>query len=62
MIPGYDRASFNPIMDQDGIDLPLRWNNATQLPVGRANVTAKIWFRAARVYAVYVGQSFDPGF
>eukprot|EP00936_MAST-01D_sp_MAST-1D-sp1_P001361 g1361.t1 len=62
VIPGYDRASFNPIMDQDGIDLPLRWNNATQLPVGRANVTAKIWFRAARVYAVYVGQSFDPGF
>ena len=37
--------------------MPLRWNNH-QLLVGRANVTAKIWFTAAGV-RVYVGQSFD---
>ena len=35
VIPGYDRASFNPIMDQDGVDFALRWNNATLLSVGR---------------------------
>lgn len=62
VIAGYDRTSFNPIMDRDAINLPLQWNNSSLLPVGHANVTAKIWFRAARVYAVYVGQTFDPGF
>ena len=62
IIDGYDRARFTPIMGQDGINLPLQWNNSTRLPVGHGNVTAKIWFRAARVYAVYLGDSFDPAF
>ena len=61
VIEGYDRSSFSPIMDQDGINLPLRWNNSTMLPSG-GNVTVKIWFRAAIVYGVYLGDTFDPGY
>lgn len=62
IIEGYNRTHFNPIMDQDGINLPLRWNNSTELPAGHGNVTVKIWFRAAKVYAVYLGDAFDPAF
>ena len=61
VIEGYDRSRFNPIMDQDGINLPLRWNNSTVLPTG-GNITLKIWFRAAKVYGVYLGNTFDPGY
>ena len=61
VIEGYDRSKFNPIMDQDGINLPLRWNNSTVLPTG-GNITLKIWFRAAKVYGVYLGNTFDPGY
>ena len=43
VIEGYDRSRFNPIMDEDGINLPLRWNNSTKLPVG-GNVTVKVCF------------------
>ena len=54
VIEGYDHTKFNPIMDADAINLPLQWNNSTRLPIGRKSVSAKIWFRAARVYAVYL--------
>lgn len=60
IIEGYDRASFTPIMNQSAIALPLQWKNSTQLPKGHGKVTVKIWFRAAKVYAVYLGESFDP--
>ena len=62
IIDGFDRWHFTPIMAQDSISLSLRWNNSTRLPLGHANVTVKIWFRAAKVYAVYLGDSFDPGY
>jgi len=62
VLPGYNHSQFNPIMDQDGINLPLRWNNSTQLPFGQGEVVVKIWFRAARVYAVYMGDAFQPEF
>ena len=62
VIDGFDRWHFTPIMGQDSINLPLRWNNSTRLPLGHTNVTVKIWFRAAKVYAVYLGDSFDPGY
>mmetsp|Transcript_13766 Transcript_13766/g.26693 ORF Transcript_13766/g.26693 Transcript_13766/m.26693 type:complete len:285 (-) Transcript_13766:64-918(-) len=60
VIDGYDHTHFNPIMNQTGIQLPLQWNNSTKLPIGHGNVTLKIWFRAAEVYAVYLGENFDP--
>ena len=62
VIEGYDRTHFNPIMDANAVNLPLRWNNSTQLPLGHGNVTVKVWFRAAKVYAVYLGDSFNPAF
>lgn len=62
VIDGYDHTSFNPIMDLDGIALPLMWRNSTQLPVGHSKVAVKVWWRAANVYAVYLGDSFDPGY
>ena len=62
IIDGFDRGNFTPIMAQDGINLPLQWRNSTRLPIGHGNVTVKIWFRAAKVYAVYLGDSFDPAF
>lgn len=62
IIHGYNRTNFNPIMDEDGINIVLKWNNSTQLPLGHTSVTAKIWFRAARVYALYMGETFDPGY
>ena len=60
-IPGYDHQNFEPIMDQDGINLPLMWNGSGRLPTNQKSITVKIWFRAAKVYAVYLGDSFDPG-
>ena len=60
IIEGYDRASFNPIINQSAINIPLLWNNSSRLPLGHGNVTVKLWFRAAKVYAVYLGESFDP--
>ena len=60
IIEGYDRASFNPIMNQSAINILLLWNNSSRLPRGHGNVTAKVWFRAAQVYAVYLGETFDP--
>lgn len=60
IIDGYDHEHFNAIMDEDGINLPLRWNNSTKLPSGYSEVTVKIWFRAAKVYAVYLGETFEP--
>jgi hypothetical protein len=60
-IEGYDRASFNQIMNRSDINIPLLWNNSSKLPLGRGNVTAKVWFRSAKVYAMYLGESFDPG-
>ena len=62
VIEGYNRTAFNPIMDQDGINLPLRWRNSTKLPIGHGEVVVKVWFRAARVYAVYLGDAFQPPF
>ena len=62
VIEGYDRTRFNPIMDEDGINLPLRWNNSTALPSINGNITIKIWFRAVKIYAVYLGETFDPGY
>ena len=62
VIDGYDHTHFNPIMGQDGIRLPLQWNNSTQLPIGHEDVTVKIWFRDATVYAVYLGDVFEPGY
>ena len=40
VIEGYDRASFNPIMNQSAIDIPLLWNNSSRLPQGHGHVTA----------------------
>ena len=45
VIEGYDRSRFNPIMDEDGINLPLRWNNSTKLRGG--NVQSSL-VRAAK--------------
>eukprot|EP00949_MAST-11_sp_MAST-11-sp1_P000554 g554.t1 len=61
IIEGYDRSHFNPIMDQDAINLPLRWNNSTALPLTghSGKVTLKIWFRAAYIYAAYMGDAFE---
>jgi len=60
VIDGYDHEHFNVIMGEDGINLPLRWNNSTRLPTEFGEVTVKIWFRAAKVYSVYLGESFEP--
>ena len=60
IIEGYDRTSFSPIMNQSALNIPLLWNNSSRLPLGHGNVTVKVWFRAAKVYAVYLGDSFDP--
>jgi hypothetical protein len=57
-IEGYDRASFNAITNQSAINIPLLWNNSSRLPLGHGNVTVKVWFRAAKVYAVYLGERF----
>ena len=63
IIDGYDRTKFNPIMDEDGINLPLQWNNSTKLPLDHdGDITVKVWFRAAKIYAIYLGEDFDPGF
>eukprot|EP00912_Choanoflagellata_sp_UC4_P001656 UC4_evm1s1052 len=61
VIEGFDRTSFNSIMDQNAIDLPLRWNNSSRLPK-LANVTVKIWFRSSKIYGVYAGDTFEPGY
>ena len=60
VIEGYDRASFHPIMNHSAINIPLVWKNSSRLPLGNSHVTAKVWFRAAKVYAIYLGESFDP--
>ena len=60
IIEGYDRASFHPIMNQSAINIPLLWNNSSRLPLGHNTVRAKVWFRAAKVYAVYLGENFEP--
>ena len=60
IIEGYSRASFNPIMNQSALNIPLLWNNSSRLPLGHGNVTVKVWFRAAKVYAVYLGETFNP--
>ena len=63
IIDGYDRTKFNPIMDEDGINIPLQWNNSTKLPLDHdGDITVKVWFRAAKIYAIYLGEDFDPGF
>jgi hypothetical protein len=60
-IKGYDHKSFDAIMDQDGINLPLTWNGSARLPTNQKSIVVKLWFRAAKVYAVYLGDQFEPG-
>ena len=60
-IKGYDHKSFDAIMDQDGINLPLTWNGSARLPTNQKSIVVKLWFRAAKVYAVYLGDQFESG-
>jgi hypothetical protein len=60
-VKGYDHKSFDAIMDQDGINLPLTWNGSARLPTNLKHVVVKLWFRAAKIYGIYLGDSFNPG-
>ena len=62
VIDGYNHTQFDAIMDQDAINIPLTWNNSSQLPLDKGEIQVKIWFRAARVYAVYLGDDFNPAY
>eukprot|EP00946_MAST-07B_sp_MAST-7B-sp1_P004567 g4567.t1 len=61
-ISGYDHKSFDAITDRDGINMPLTWNGSARLPTNEKSIIVKIWFRAAKIYAVYLGDSFEPGY
>jgi hypothetical protein len=59
ILAGYSFDDCDTVLDLNSVAIPVTWHGSQSLPSGKS-FTVKVMFRAATIYAVYVGGAVTP--